>query len=90
MLPELAVEIYTRFQAGDMDGAREHQDHLNQAIRVMFDHDPTVMNALKAILERLGFKVHKCREPFTPMSADRIENMMRDLTEIGFFNWVKV
>ena len=43
----------------------------------------------KAIMQLRGLPVGPPRLPVLPLSEEEIANLKNDLTEIGFFEWVK-
>ena len=86
ILPEIMVDIYDAFQAGDYDAAREHQFSILLPIRGMFSL-PFPMG-FKAALETRGFRMGPPKQPFSDaerfnfkMMESRIEKIMQPIVE---------
>ncbi len=73
--PEILVDIYKRFTAGDLDGATEVFYQFLPIIR--FENQPRINLALrKHIYQLRGVIQHsRVRSPFTPVDADTLKDL---------------
>ncbi len=79
--PELVVQIYERFMAGDLEGAREAQEAL-APIRLAFSWG-TFPVVIKEALDLMGMEGGPTRAPVGPMSSDQRERLKKVLQEMG-------
>jgi dihydrodipicolinate synthase/N-acetylneuraminate lyase len=86
ILPEIMVDIYDAFKAGDYDGARAHQFSMLLPIRGMFAL-PFPMG-FKAALETRGFRMGPPKQPFSDaehfkfkMMKSRIDKIMQPIVD---------
>jgi 4-hydroxy-tetrahydrodipicolinate synthase len=73
--PEILVEIYTRFTAGDRDGATEVFYKYLPIIR--FENQPRINLALRKHIYHLRGVIasSRVRSPFTPVDADTLSDL---------------
>lgn len=82
--PRLVVDIYDRFMAGDLDGAREAQFTLNP-LRIACNMG-TFPAVIKEGLVQQGFPVGKCLDPISELSAaqkQRLKAILKQMELIG-------
>lgn len=82
IVPELVVEIYEKYVAGDMDGAREAQFKLNP-FRMCFNLSSFPV-ATKDACNLIGLDVGKSIKPNTASSDAVMAKMKSILTELGY------
>ena len=68
VMPKLFVEIYDRWQAGDIEGARAAQFKANKLIEVLIRYG--VQTGVKEILGRLGYDCGHCVYPLKRLSDE--------------------
>ena len=77
--PVNMVQIYERFMAGDLEGARRAQDAI-RTFRSCFKYgNPNTI--VKKAVELLGYPVGNCRAPFNRLPQEGIEVLRRVLEE---------
>ncbi len=77
--PENMAAIYERFQAGDIEGARQAQDAI-RSFRNCFRHgNPNTI--VKTAVRLLGYEVGTCRAPFNQVSQEGMEELKAVLDE---------
>jgi 4-hydroxy-tetrahydrodipicolinate synthase len=79
--PALAVEIYNRFRAGDLAGAKAAQDRLSP-LRLALTL-ATTPAGLKAALRMLGMPIGPCRCPVSDLPPDKVPKMREALQKAG-------
>lgn len=79
--PELSVQIYERFQAGDLEGARKAQDDLFP-LRMAFTWG-TFPVVIKEALDLMGMEGGPARPPVGPMSEEQRSRLKELLKEMG-------
>lgn len=82
------LKVIDAFNKGDLTTAREWQFKSVQLIQILAGYG--YMAAAKATMKMLGVEVGSPRLPSVPLSAEKLENLQRDLTQLGFFDWIKV
>ncbi len=84
-MPEVFMDIYNRFQAGDMAGAWEAQSVAARVIAVVLRYSS--MPACKYMIHLSGLNLGICREPFQPLTdsakADLYENAWKLIETYG-------
>lgn len=80
MLPWF-VDIYKKFQAGDIAGARATQYKANNVIDVLLEHG--VISALKAIVDMQGIKVGQATFPMHQYDAAEQEIIKAKVAPLG-------
>lgn len=73
--------VYTRFRAGDVDGAREAQAEADRVISVLKRY--AVIPATKAILEGMGFAVGNATFPMKRYEAEEKRRIVQAVSEAG-------
>lgn len=84
VFPENMVAIYRRFQAGDLQGAREAQDAIRPFRNCFRFGNPNTV--VKAAVRMLGYDVGPCRAPFQLLSQEglqALETTVRELSAKG-------
>lgn len=82
--PSLAVSIYTRFMAGDLDGARAAQRELAPLrLALAWGTFPTVM---KEALNLMGMGVGPCRKPVGPLTDQKREDLRQLLLRMNILS----
>jgi N-acetylneuraminate lyase len=74
-------EIYTRFKANDIDGAREAQKKADKIINAVIKH--VTIPATKVILEEMGFDVGYASFPMKKYSPEMRKVILSDAREAG-------
>ena len=80
ILPEILVEIYKKWQEGDIDKARELQFSLLLLVRTMFSLPFPV--GFKVALEARGFKMGPPRQPFSDAEIDKCSTLRTKIQQI--------
>ncbi len=80
ILPEIMVDIYDAFQAGDYEAAREHQFSILLPIRAMFAL-PFPMG-FKAAMETRGFNMGPPKQPFSDAERFKFKTMKSRIDKI--------
>ncbi len=75
------VEIYNKFQAGDIEGARAVQYKANAVIDVLIEHN--VIPALKAVVDMQGIKVGQATFPLHQYDAAEQEIIKAKMLPLG-------
>ena len=83
-MPQLYIQLYAAWQAGDMATARELQYQVNRVILILRDHG--VIPALKSTMRLIGIDPGNPRAPLLPLSPEKEAELEQDLTAIGFFD----
>lgn len=85
-----AAPIYNRviaaFERGDLETARAEQLRSVQVIQKLASYG--YMGAAKATMKMLGVDVGPARLPNTSLSELQAVQLHRELTELGFFDWI--
>jgi len=87
VMPQLFVDAYTAFNAGDVKKATELQTRANSVIGAYFGIGGGI-SAVKAMMKMLGFDCGTGRRPNPPLTEEKIEQLKAALTDIGFFDFV--
>lgn len=83
--PSLYQRLLSAFATGDVDEARKMQSLSIRLVRTMIRYP--FHPAMKAVLAMMGFDFGPCRLPMRQLSDVETDQLRRDLTEIGFFDW---
>lgn len=83
VLPNLFVEAYNAFRAGDVQKASELQGKANKIIATFLSFPS--MSALKEMMRLIGFDCGSARPPLPALSEADKEKLKERLTEVGFF-----
>ncbi len=67
-MPGIILDIYNKFNAGDIRGAQASQEKANRFIEAIIPYG--VFQMEKEILKNLGIPVGECRKPFLPLSPE--------------------
>jgi 4-hydroxy-tetrahydrodipicolinate synthase len=81
VVPRLVVDIYERFQAGDLAGARQAQERL-APLRMAFSWG-TFPVVIKEALDLMGLEVGPARAPVGPLPDDKRARLRDVLRELG-------
>ncbi len=79
--PGIAVDIYNKYMAGDLQGALEAQFKL-APLRIACSMG-TFPQAIKEGLNMLGFQAGKCLEPIAELLPEEKEKLRKVLSDIG-------
>lgn len=79
VFPENMVNIYEKFMAGDMEGARKAQDAIRPFRNTFQYGNPNTV--VKTAVALLGYPVGRCRRPFNQLSQKGIEAIRSVLEE---------
>jgi 4-hydroxy-tetrahydrodipicolinate synthase len=79
--PKLVVEIYTKFMAGDIEGAKAAQRRLSP-VRIALTMG-TAPGVVKQAMALLGWDVGPSRSPIAPLSAEKRAKLKEILVEAG-------
>jgi 4-hydroxy-tetrahydrodipicolinate synthase len=84
--PEILVEIYTKFMAGDRDGATSVFYQFLPIIR--FENQPRINLALRKHIYHLRGVIasSRVRSPFTPVDADTLSDLDDILSRLSLFH----
>jgi len=82
--PETVVNVYRAFMSGDRDRSANYQNQANRVIEVLFRNGGN-LSCEKAIMRLLGWEVGNPRRPFLPYPDEQLEQLKRELNDIGFF-----
>ena len=84
MAPELWVEIWNAYQAGDLERAEAAQDRACEAADRMFACGGGFHALLKATLsERLGIDCGHPRAPGSPLTVEQHTTLRKTIAELG-------
>ena len=75
------VDLYNKFQAGNIEGARAVQYKINGAIDVLIEHN--VIPALKAVVDMQGIKVGQATYPLHQYDAAEQEIIKAKMAPLG-------
>ena len=81
VMPSLVVEIYERFEAGDLEGARRAQERLTP-LRLAFTLG-TYPVVIKEALDLMGLEAGPARGPVGPLAPEQRERLRRVLKDMG-------
>jgi dihydrodipicolinate synthase/N-acetylneuraminate lyase len=82
VFPELVVELWDRFQAGEVEQAARVQMRVTRARQVL--HIPSSTNAAcYAVLHARGVDVGRPKPPILPVRPDKGEAMLAAFREMG-------
>jgi N-acetylneuraminate lyase len=86
-----AAPIYHRliaaFQRGDLETARREQFCSVRVVQALVRYG--YLGAAKAIMQILGVDVGPTRLPLASLSPPQVQSLRADLTNLGFFDWVR-
>lgn len=83
IMPREYVEMYRRFQAGDIIGARDMQHKINHVTALLVKHN--VVASIKYLLNYRGFDVGDPVFPSYSLNKEQGKQLIENLTKIGFF-----
>lgn len=75
------------YERGDMKAARKEQERALAMSRLRGKYNLGIPDGTKAFYAALGMDMGQPRQPFTPVPADVIANMKKDLKDMGYFDW---
>lgn len=81
VFPELYVDLYNAFKAGDFEKAREIQ-YRALSIRSVLKKGPYI-STYKAVLGMLGRNAGYCRKPIRELTESEYDTIHQGLTELG-------
>ncbi|XP_038051398.1 uncharacterized protein LOC119724422 [Patiria miniata] len=88
-----AGKVFTRlidaYNAGDLERARAEQFRMHAFLDVMNRYDKiSGLGTLKYVMSLARFDVGPPRPPLSQMCPEDFEALRKDLTDIGFFDWI--
>ncbi len=83
LMPGLYLDLYRRFVAGDLAGAREAQCYVNQVIAILMRHP--VLGSAKLMLRWKGYDCGLARGPIDNPTEAQQQSLRTELDRIGFF-----
>lgn len=85
IMPRWFVELYDKFQAGDMKGALEMQSSINRVIAVLLAwSDKNIMSPLKEVLRLQGYDMPLTVKPLCRFPLEKSDALKAELLEAGF------
>lgn len=79
-MPHLYVELFNKFQQGNITAAQKLQRKVNNIIKIICDVG--VYQAEKTLMEIQGFECNGCRRPFSSISTENFELMKKVYKEM--------
>lgn len=83
--PKVFREIYDKFTAGDVLGAREAQFKANKLLAFILSFGEGAREPVKVILEELGFKTGDVVYPSRALTGEERERLRKGLKELNYF-----
>jgi len=83
------VKIREAFHKGDLETARKLQSRLVQASEIRRKYPYGLAPMTKAMMRTLGLDLGPPRLPMNKVPENVYNSLKKDLTDIGFFDWVK-
>lgn len=80
-------QLLSAWNAGDIATARLHQSRSQALVRAFVKHGARA--AQKSIMAMIGFDCGPSRLPIADFSAQQFAQLQQDLTDVGFFDWLK-
>ncbi len=80
LLPELFVDLYAAWEAGDLQKAQQAQYQIDRAILIFRKFG--VVPAVKAAMRLRGIDCGSPRAPLLPLSAEQVERLAYELEEV--------
>jgi N-acetylneuraminate lyase len=82
-MPKLFMDIFSSFQAGEMEKAQRAQFAACRIIAVLTQY--SVIPAAKEIMAWRGFNCGQARGPLETLTEDQKRSLRKDLDQLGFF-----
>jgi N-acetylneuraminate lyase len=79
LIPELFVDLYAAWTAGDLQTAQQAQYQIDRAILVLRKFG--VVPAVKAAMRLRGIDCGNPRAPLLPLTADQVEQLACELEQ---------
>ncbi|ELU06528.1 hypothetical protein CAPTEDRAFT_219005 [Capitella teleta] len=83
----ILTQMKESFDKGDMETARKQQKYALTLCNIRRKHDLSVPGGTKAVLRAIGFEVGQPRLPLSPISDDVIQEIKKEMTNVGYFQW---
>ncbi len=83
LVPELFVDIWNKYHAGDMEGARVSQAKVNRIITTLVNTKGGYLNACKNALKLYGIDLGACAYPKVPLTSDELADLKKRLEIAG-------
>lgn len=77
------VRLFNQFHAGDLDGAKATQYKVNKVVEILIKYG--VIRSIKYVLGELGIPSGEASYPATPLSDEEKRMLIKDLTDVGYF-----
>ena len=84
LMPKLFVDLFNKFQSGNVEEARFIQHKIDVVINVLINHN--VIPATKAILNWMGFDVGNCVKPLKVVDKEETKQMLKEMNNVIDFN----
>ncbi len=78
------VKLRNQFLAGDLEGARQTQYKVNKVTEILIKYN--VSRAVKYILSLDGIEAGDMAYPMAPLTDEQKVNLVKELTDVGFFD----
>ena len=78
------VRLFNQFHAGDLDGAKATQYKVNKVVEILIKYG--VIRSIKYVLGELGIPSGEASYPATPLSDEEKRMLIKDLTDVGYFD----
>ena len=83
LCPELFVDIWNKYHAGDMEGARVSQAKVNRIITALVGTKGGYLNACKNSLKLYGIDLGTCAYPSVELTKDELADLKKRLEAAG-------
>jgi N-acetylneuraminate lyase len=87
-IPEIYQKIMEAYEDRDFERAREYQMKSIRIVAVMLKYVNAIVGG-KAILKLSGLDCGPCRTPLRNLTKEEINNLERELTEVGYFTMLE-
>lgn len=81
------TRLQEAFHRGDFAAARLEQRRIIQITRIRLKYASSYPESAKAVSRAIGFDLGDPRSPLNKVSSSAVDNIKKELTEIGFFEW---
>lgn len=78
------VKLRNQFLAGDIEGARQTQYKVNKVTEILIKYN--VARAVKYILSLDGIEAGDMAYPMAPLTEEQKKMLVKELTDVGFFD----
>lgn len=78
------VRLFNQFHAGDLDGAKATQYKVNKVVEILIKYG--VIRSIKYVLGELGIPSGEASYPATPFTDEEKKMLIKELTDVGYFD----